>query len=207
MARLVVASGPNRGMEFELGDRETIGRSEPASIVIADTKISRQHARIVHRDGGFLLADLNSSNGTFVNGEKTTRRALKDGDRITLGTTEISFENRPAQPAREEVPDIDWGDEEEIEQLNRQESESVSAGSTSEALSAAGAGGAAVEVRHRDRTLQYSKYARQGDAGLLGEDVTQRGGLTLIAIYAAVILGAALLFYVVWLVSQSLFAG
>ncbi len=202
MARLVVASGPDRGKEFDLGDRETVGRSKPATIVITDTKMSRQHARLVRRGDGFLLADLNSSNGTFVNGQRTTRSELKDGDRVVFGSTEVAFENRVEKPAAPDSPDIDWGDDDEIAFLNQREAAIAPADPVPiPAVTPT----ARSEVRHRDKTLQYSKYARSGDAGALGEDIDQRGGFGRVAIYGAVILGGAALFYGVWKITQSMF--
>ncbi|MEQ8763508.1 MAG: FHA domain-containing protein [Planctomycetota bacterium] len=220
MARLVVASGPDAGKEYELGDRETVGRSEPASIVIVDTKISRQHARLVRRGDEYFIADLNSSNGTFINGQKATRHKLNDGDRITFGTVEVTFEGLAAEPDEIEIdfededPDIDWGDDDEIERLNRQEA--VRTGSYSEGIQprvkapvkpqpAAASG---VAVRHNDKTLQYSKYAQAGGGGgLLSEDVAQRGFLGKLIVYGIVALVASGLFFVVWKMTQAMFAG
>lgn len=66
----------------------TIGRSEQNDIAIADPEVSRRHARITFQDGAFLLEDLGSTNGTFVNGRRlNTPTPLKDGDIIYLGET------------------------------------------------------------------------------------------------------------------------
>ncbi|GAB4275223.1 MAG: hypothetical protein Kow0080_24390 [Candidatus Promineifilaceae bacterium] len=66
----------------------TIGRSEQNDIAIADPEVSRRHAHITFQNGAFLLEDLGSTNGTFVNGRRlNTPTPLKDGDIIYLGET------------------------------------------------------------------------------------------------------------------------
>ncbi len=63
----------------------TIGRSEDCSATISDVRVSRQHARILHEDGQFILLDNGSRHGTFVNGVRRERAVLKNRDEITLG--------------------------------------------------------------------------------------------------------------------------
>lgn len=72
---------------FELTKPETvIGRDESADLTIPSQAVSRRHARLLREGDGFVLEDLGSSNGTFVNGQKLTgRRPLKSGDQIGLG--------------------------------------------------------------------------------------------------------------------------
>ncbi len=83
--------GPNE-MALEVGPGgATIGRSPDNSIRIEDTLLSRRHAQIELKNGGFWLTDLGSSNGTFVNGERLTApRELRTGDEITFGNTHLS---------------------------------------------------------------------------------------------------------------------
>jgi pSer/pThr/pTyr-binding forkhead associated (FHA) protein len=71
----------------------TIGRDRQLSITITDRRLSRRHAVIQHvHDEGFYLVDLNSTNGSFVNGEPVNGRILlKDGDRVRLGSVAFSF--------------------------------------------------------------------------------------------------------------------
>jgi hypothetical protein len=85
--RLVIRSGPNPGKAFELtSDSVSIGREAANDIVIQDTEISRNHARIIRRGGGFMLEDLGSTNGTFINGQHVSSpRAVVPGDEIGLG--------------------------------------------------------------------------------------------------------------------------
>lgn len=83
------------GERIPLGDDPlTIGRLPECDIVLNDTKVSRRHAEI-RKDGsgvGALVIDLNSTNGTLVNGAGVRERALTDGDQITVGTTTLRFE-------------------------------------------------------------------------------------------------------------------
>lgn len=85
--RLVVRSGPNPGMTFDLTKEVTlIGRDVTNDIVIGDAEVSRQHARVTRTPGGFVLEDLGSTNGTFVGGERLVApRVLNPGEGIGLG--------------------------------------------------------------------------------------------------------------------------
>ncbi|MCI0611204.1 MAG: FHA domain-containing protein [Anaerolineae bacterium] len=73
--------------EFELTKSEiVIGRDESADLTISSPAVSRRHARMVREGNGYMVEDLGSSNGTFVNDQKLTgRRLLKSGDQIRLG--------------------------------------------------------------------------------------------------------------------------
>ena len=72
--------------------RVVIGRSRECDIQVADPNASRRHAEL-RRDGDtFSIVDLGSTNGLEVNGRRTQRAKLADGDRITIGTTELVFE-------------------------------------------------------------------------------------------------------------------
>jgi hypothetical protein len=70
-----------------------VGRSRDCEIVLDDVGISRQHAQLRPRSGGWTIEDLGSTNGVTVNGEEIHgARALQPGDRIELGSTEVVFE-------------------------------------------------------------------------------------------------------------------
>jgi hypothetical protein len=73
------------------GRRAVIGRSKECDVHLSDPNASRRHAE-VRRDGtAFWIVDLGSTNGLEVNGKRTQRAKLADGDRITIGTTELVF--------------------------------------------------------------------------------------------------------------------
>jgi pSer/pThr/pTyr-binding forkhead associated (FHA) protein len=71
----------------------TIGRSRSCDVVLDDANVSRQHAEVRPRGGGWIVADLGSTNGVAVNGA-TIQQAhkLQPGDRIELGTSVLTFE-------------------------------------------------------------------------------------------------------------------
>jgi sigma-B regulation protein RsbU (phosphoserine phosphatase) len=77
------------------GGTVSIGRASDCTIPIKDRYLSRRHAEIVAHNGGWLLKDLGSANGTYLNGNRVERDSpLRPGDRIRLGDTEIVFEAR-----------------------------------------------------------------------------------------------------------------
>ena len=69
----------------------TIGRLSECDIVVDDAGASRQHAEVRRTDAGFALTDLGSTNGTLVNGTPIREHLLDDGDRITIGETDLEF--------------------------------------------------------------------------------------------------------------------
>jgi hypothetical protein len=86
----------------------TMGRAPSNAIVVQDGSVSSKHARIVRGADGFYLEDLQSRNGTFVNGEKVTdRRRLEDGDLIRLGkiimTYNVAREGKAGDTTQPEV--------------------------------------------------------------------------------------------------------
>ncbi len=83
-------SGKYQGGEFPLKAEKqiVIGRSSELDMVLVEDMVSRKHARIVvNAAGQITIEDLGSTNGTFVNGEKVKQAALKEGDRILIGTS------------------------------------------------------------------------------------------------------------------------
>lgn len=71
--------------------RTNIGRHLENDIVINETTVSRKHACIYYEDRSFIVSDLDSTGGTFVNNEKVQNCALQSGDVIKLATTSIMF--------------------------------------------------------------------------------------------------------------------
>lgn len=73
---------------YVLSESVILGRSANADIQILDRRVSRQHARIIVSPDEVLLEDLGSHNGTFVHGLKVVRRALRTGDKLSIGVSE-----------------------------------------------------------------------------------------------------------------------
>jgi signal transduction histidine kinase/pSer/pThr/pTyr-binding forkhead associated (FHA) protein len=89
---LFVIRGNDQGSRFELqADVIGLGRDSTNAIQIHDTEVSRQHAEIRHAENAFALTDLNSSNGTFVNGRRVQRHVLASGDQVQIGGTLMLF--------------------------------------------------------------------------------------------------------------------
>jgi PAS domain S-box-containing protein len=98
---LTVTSAPHAdaiGRSFELGEGQgcIVGRSREASLQVEDPGISRRHASVLRsRAGLYVLTDLGSSNGTYVNGRRVRRAVLREGDRVQVGTaTVLRFSTR-----------------------------------------------------------------------------------------------------------------
>ncbi len=94
-AKLQILNGGFEGMTYELADEETlIGRNPTTDITLLDEGISREHALVVY-DGEtceFSIEDLQSTNGTKVNGKGVRSAPLADGDEVTIGHTVFRFE-------------------------------------------------------------------------------------------------------------------
>ncbi|NTX40144.1 FHA domain-containing protein [Myxococcus sp. CA033] len=93
--RLICVAGPKSGEEFSLEDGEyVIGRAADNPICIPDTSVSRKHVMVRKAGAGWMVSDLGSGNGTLVNGEAIGEETpLANGDVITLGDTELRFED------------------------------------------------------------------------------------------------------------------
>src|SRR5918992_2261345 len=92
---LRVLDGADRGTVFEeLEPPVTIGREEGNSVQLNDERISRFHLKIQEDQGKLVLTDLESTNGTRVNGEDTQLRILRFGDVISLGRSVLLFGTR-----------------------------------------------------------------------------------------------------------------
>ncbi len=92
MPKLIFTEGVFAGQEIELPDAALIiGRGENAHLVIEDGEISGQHAELEPTEDAWRITDLNSSNGTALNGEMVESGVLSDGDVITMGETVCTF--------------------------------------------------------------------------------------------------------------------
>lgn len=84
--RIIACGDWLEGTEFSIDQPMVLGRDSSCDITIAGTHLSRKHARITPLQSGLIIEDLNSSNGTFVNGSKIDKKTLNDGDEIQFDT-------------------------------------------------------------------------------------------------------------------------
>lgn len=83
---------PLAGLTWALGNEITLGRAETCGVHLDDTYVSSVHARIFNRNGTFMVEDLDSRNGSVLNGAPlTATTALEPGDRVQLGATILEF--------------------------------------------------------------------------------------------------------------------
>lgn len=213
------------GVERGVHDGLTIGRVG-CDVVVDDDKASRKHARIIVDAGVVEIEDLDSRNGTLLNGQRVTRRVLRDGDTVQIGTTSLVFVARAAQPAAgttpaaarpsppspapgaapvasgratpkvadaapDELDVIEFVDEVVTVRAPARPEPRADAGAT-RAPDVARAGSGAGRSPHG--VLQFQRRSDRG--GVLGDDVSQLGGLRKLVV---VVLGLALAAAVGWL--------
>jgi FHA domain/GAF domain len=95
-ALLLVTHGPSRGASATLDDKECgLGRDPSNRLFIPNTCLSAHHCVVRHESGVFKLVDLESKNGTLLNGKPIHEQLLQDGDRISVGDTAVTFFCRP----------------------------------------------------------------------------------------------------------------
>jgi pSer/pThr/pTyr-binding forkhead associated (FHA) protein len=99
LARLLVRAGAEPGREIGLpedGAEIKVGRLPGLAITLLDTKVSREHCRIYRQSTGWIVEDLESRNGTYVNAQKIKKRLLQPGDRLRVGQTEFEYSTATA---------------------------------------------------------------------------------------------------------------
>ena len=90
--RVVVLGGMLAGEKFKVDGELSFGRGSEVVVKLEDTLVSRRHARIFeHPNGGHVIEDLGSRNGTQVNGQSVTKKLLAYGDRIQIGSSLLLF--------------------------------------------------------------------------------------------------------------------
>jgi pSer/pThr/pTyr-binding forkhead associated (FHA) protein len=102
MPRLVVLSEGLTGRSHELkAEKTTVGRVEDNAFQIPDPSVSSHHCEILLRGSEVVIRDLNSTNGTFINGQQITEAALKPSQILRLGQVEVRLEgDQPASTAQ-----------------------------------------------------------------------------------------------------------
>ena len=105
MAKLVILTQGLNGRSHELNvDRTTIGRVEDNMFQIAESSVSSHHCEVLLRGSDVVIKDLNSTNGTFINGEQITERVLKPGQTLRLGQIELKLDTGAAASASATAP-------------------------------------------------------------------------------------------------------
>jgi transcriptional regulator with GAF, ATPase, and Fis domain len=104
-ARLIIERAGAQPFEVELSAVATIGRGATNDVALDDPAASRRQSIVRADDDGFLISDLGSANGTYLNGTRVLAPVrLKDGDQITIGSTRLTFVGEPSQQATPEQP-------------------------------------------------------------------------------------------------------
>ena len=89
---LVVKRGPNAGSKFMLDEDVTrAGRHPESDIFLDDITVSRRHAEFVRRDRGYLVRDVGSLNGTYLNRERIEESELASGDEVQIGKFKLVY--------------------------------------------------------------------------------------------------------------------
>ena len=92
MPRLLVTRGADEGKQFELTDALiSVGRDGTNRIRLHDTEVSRRHAEFRQNENGYVVIDVGSANGTFVNNQKIQEAVLQAGDQIVFGQTTLVY--------------------------------------------------------------------------------------------------------------------
>ena len=101
VAELEVTRGPNAGSRFRLEqDLVSIGRAQDSTIFLDDFSVSRRHAELARAGGSFLIKDLRSLNGTYVERERVEEHLLADGEEVQIGRFRLQY----SSPASSSVP-------------------------------------------------------------------------------------------------------
>jgi Nif-specific regulatory protein len=109
MAQLVVKRGPHVGTTHALdGDVVSVGRESSNDVCLRHETVSRNHARLLHEASGWAISDLRSSNGTYLNGRRVEREAIRHMDEVCFGDVAVLFmDDDPALlDAEDEPPEI-----------------------------------------------------------------------------------------------------
>jgi pSer/pThr/pTyr-binding forkhead associated (FHA) protein len=189
LAKVTITEGPDKGKTYEFAQAAILGRLDSNDVPIRDGKASREHAKIYRQGQQFAIVDLNSSNGTFVNGQKITKRVLEPGDEVSIGMVHLRFEDPEAEerkaaaaPKRKTLEEAVAG------------GPGKPGGAAAAAATAAGPG--KIDMRGH-QPIQYSRV--KAGAPLLGIDLDQMsdtGRLVLRLVLVAVFAGLVYLGYV-----------
>ena len=93
-AILTVVEGPDKGKSFRINSWETtIGRGQANNVPLSDSTVSTEHAKVRFFTKGYVIFDLNSRNGTYVNGKIIEHGLVRNGAEIQVGRTRLRFDD------------------------------------------------------------------------------------------------------------------
>lgn len=99
-ALLIVQRGPTAGARFLLDTERTLaGRHPSADIFLDDVTVSRKHAEFIAHEGGYIVRDVGSLNGTYINRERIDSAVLTTGDEVQIGKYRLTYHPSPNQPS------------------------------------------------------------------------------------------------------------
>ena len=111
MPTLTIRSGLLKGSQFQLERNTVVGRGATADVSLADPGVSRRHARLNRQDGGWVLEDLGSANGTMINGWRVSEPTrLQSGDVIGVGAVLAGYTDGAAASGRAPEPAVQYRD-------------------------------------------------------------------------------------------------
>jgi pSer/pThr/pTyr-binding forkhead associated (FHA) protein len=91
-AMLLVLAGANKGARFLInGDSTSIGRDPQSEIFLDDVTVSRKHAEVVKDGDNYVIVDLGSLNGTYLNSQPSSRERLVVGDEVQIGKYRLTY--------------------------------------------------------------------------------------------------------------------
>ncbi|HZK05246.1 MAG TPA: FHA domain-containing protein [Actinomycetaceae bacterium] len=107
-ALLIVQRGPNQGARFLLdAPRTTAGRHPNSDIFLDDVTVSRKHAEFLAHEGGHMVRDVGSLNGTYINRERVDSAVLRAGDEVQVGKYRLTYHPSPRRGQSESRPGSD----------------------------------------------------------------------------------------------------
>jgi pSer/pThr/pTyr-binding forkhead associated (FHA) protein len=179
LPKVVIKEGPGTGNEYDVAQAVILGRLDSNDIPVKDTKASREHAKIYKQGDRFAIVDLNSSNGTFVNGERITKYLLEPGDEISIGTVRLLFEDPEAAATAEAA--------------KRKGLDDAFDAARGKPAAGAAAGKPDAIVMRGHQPIQYSRV--KPGRPLLGFDLEQISDTGRFVIYAGLVVVFAVLMY------------
>ncbi len=108
LAQVTVVDGPDRGRRKTMRSRRMVIGRKSGDLVLRDSKVSSTHAALEYVRGDFMLYDLSSTNGTFVNDDRVAEKKLVNLDEVRLGFTtllfQVNYKKKPQHPKDKVVP-------------------------------------------------------------------------------------------------------